>query len=354
MQMSLLELEGFNCVKNRIPFTCHFDLTYHCNIKCVHCYVMDQERPYLTTMEIKDILRQLASAGTLYLNFSGGEILLREDFFEIAEYARKLHFALILSTNGTLIDDAVADKIAKLNPYKVYISIYSSNAQIHDGITRVSGSFKKSVKGIKLLKERGVLVTISNTLLKQNIHDYHNVYLLSKSLGVNFQIDPQITPRIDGNMNPVKFQINETELYRVMSDPLIIELESEKSKEGHKNLKHNINEHDFQILSDIPCKASHSFFYISPYGDVYPCVQFPVFTGNLKEKSFDWIWNDSPSMLKANSLRMSQIPDCSKCENLDYCNFCPGLAHMEAGDVKSPYQRACQEAEIKSKINRKN
>jgi len=350
-QMSLFDIEGDNCVKKGIPFKCHFDLSYHCNMKCIHCYVLEKKQPTLTTIEIKDILRQLASSGTLYLHFSGGEIFTRKDFFEIADYARKLHFALILSTNGTLIDEKIADKIASLNPFKVSISIYSSHAKTHDSITRVSGSFKKSVNAIKLLKERGLWVTINNMVMKQNIHDYHNVYHLSKSLGVNFQVDPQITPRIDGNKNPVKFQINEKDLYQVMSDPLIIGLESEKSENYYKNAKHMVNEDEVEIL-DIPCMASHSFFYISPYGDVYPCVQFPVSAGNLTEKSFDWIWNYSPSMLNARSLRKSKRPACSKCENLSYCNFCPGLAHMESGDVKLPYQRACQEAEIRSKINR--
>ena len=349
---SLLELEGDYFNRNQIPFSCHFDLTYYCNIKCVHCYIVDKEILPLTTMEIKDILSQLAAAGTLYLHFSGGEIFTRRDFFEIAEYARKLHFALILSTNGTLIDEEVADKIARLKPYKVIISIYGSNAKIHDGITRISGSFKNSLNAVKLLKQRGLWVNINNTLMKQNIHDYHNVYQLAKSLDANFKVDPQITPQMDGNINPIKFQIDAKDLYRVMSDPLIIELESETSKYNYENVKHGINKNNDNTFSDIPCNASHSYFYISPYGDVYPCVQFPISAGNLKEKPFSWIWNNSPSMLKARSLRMSQITVCSKCENLNYCNYCPGLAYLEAGNIKSPYQRACQESEIKSKINK--
>jgi MoaA/NifB/PqqE/SkfB family radical SAM enzyme len=127
--------------RKKIPFSCHFDLTYHCNLNCVHCYVVKEDRPELNTAEVKSILDQLAAAGTLYLSFSGGEIFTREDFFEIAEYARKLHFALRLLTNGTLIDEETADRIAALNPDLVSISIYSANPEIHDEITSVPGSF---------------------------------------------------------------------------------------------------------------------------------------------------------------------------------------------------------------------
>ena len=59
-------------------------------------------------------------------------------------------------------------------------------------------------------------------------------------------------------------------------------------------------------------------------------------------------------MLKARSIRMSEIPVCSSCEDLDYCKFCPGLAYMEAGDMESPYPRACQESRINRKIRELN
>ena len=99
-----------------IPISCQFDLTYHCNLNCIHCYIVKNDIPELKTSQIKNILKQLARAGILFLSFSGGEILTREDFFEIAEYARKLHFSLNLKTNGTLIDEEIADKIAALYP----------------------------------------------------------------------------------------------------------------------------------------------------------------------------------------------------------------------------------------------
>ncbi|MCK5553272.1 MAG: radical SAM protein, partial [Deltaproteobacteria bacterium] len=103
-----------------IPFTVHWELTYHCNLRCPHCYVAPQKsRKELSFQQISGILDLLKESGTLYVIFSGGEILTRKDFFRIAGYARKNGFALKLLTNGTLINERVADRIRDLNPLSV-------------------------------------------------------------------------------------------------------------------------------------------------------------------------------------------------------------------------------------------
>lgn len=124
-------------------------------------------------------------------------VFTRKDFFEIASYARELHFALRLLTNGILINEKVADKIASLYPELVGISIYSANPKIHNGITKQNGSLQKSVLAAKMLLERKVKVKLSDVIMKQNVDDYHTVYELAKNLGANFQADYRIAPRTD-------------------------------------------------------------------------------------------------------------------------------------------------------------
>ena len=229
------------------------------------------------------------------------------------------------------------------------ISIYSTDPKVHDGITGVPGSLKKSIKAVKLLREKNIWVNILDVVMQQNINDYPQVLKLAQKFDAHFQLDTQVTPKTNGDVAPVKFQVDAENIFKVRKDPIIIGLEQEASN----GIESHISDLD-RFIADIPCHAGHSFFYISPYADVYPCVQFPISCGNLKEKSFKWIWNNSPNMLKARSIRMSEIPVCSSCKDLDYCNFCPGLAYMEAGDMESPYPRACQESGIKRKIKELN
>ena len=343
-----MQLEDLQCIVNqktvekRIPISCQFDLTYHCNLDCIHCYVAKENRHELKTSEVIDAVDQLATLGTLYLGLSGGEILTRENFFEIAGYARDLHFALNISTNGTLIDKKMADKLSNISPNRVSFSIYSMNPKIHDKITGVSGSLENTIKAVKMLKNRDIPIRIINIIMKPNINEYHQVYQMAKKLDVEFQADPQITPKTDGSLEPLNYQINDKELCRILADPLL-----------NYHLKEDYTETDYTgIFNDLPCSAANNFFYISPYGDVFPCSQFPLLCGNLKENSLDEIWYNSPNMLEASNLRMSSLPVCSKCEIIDYCRYCPGLSILEEDDIMTPPSRCCKEAELRSSLRR--
>src|ERR1700691_4506730 len=92
-----------------IPLGVQLDLTYRCNERCVHCYLDHDDHGEMNTVEIKDLLDQMAAAGVFFLTISGGEILMRRDFFEILEHARARTFCIKLKTNGVLIREKEAE-----------------------------------------------------------------------------------------------------------------------------------------------------------------------------------------------------------------------------------------------------
>jgi len=130
-------------VERHLPWNVHIDLTYRCNERCVHCYLDHHDHGEMTTREVKNVLDQLADAGALFLTFSGGEIFLRQDLFELIRYARGLNFDVSLKTNALLIDESRARKLRELDIRKIQISIYSADAAIHDAITKVPGSLER-------------------------------------------------------------------------------------------------------------------------------------------------------------------------------------------------------------------
>src|SRR5207248_2806393 len=153
-------------VRKRLPLSVQFDLTYRCNERCVHCYLDHDDHGELTTEEVKDVLDQLAAAGTLFLVFSGGELLLRHDFFELLAYARALQFDVKLKSNAVLIKRAEAIRIRDLGVRQVQVSIYSHRPEIHDAITKVPGSLERSLHAIRLLKAEGLHVAMANVLMR--------------------------------------------------------------------------------------------------------------------------------------------------------------------------------------------
>ena len=155
-----------------IPLSVHLDITYRCNERCVHCYLDHEDHGEMTTAEIKDLLAQFAEAGVFFLTLSGGEILLRKDFFEILQYARELTFCVKLKSNAIMIREPEARRIRALGVESIQVSIYSHRAEVHDAITKIQGSLERSVDAIRFLKSYGLKVIIANVLMSQNRQDY--------------------------------------------------------------------------------------------------------------------------------------------------------------------------------------
>src|SRR5437588_9775099 len=103
--MSLMSEVGQKAFNLGVPIAVHMDVTYRCNERCVHCYLDHDDHGEMTTAEIKYVLDQLAEAGVFFITFSGGEVLMRRDFFEIVEYARRLMFNVKIKTNAVMIHE---------------------------------------------------------------------------------------------------------------------------------------------------------------------------------------------------------------------------------------------------------
>lgn len=326
----------------KLPLSVQFDLTYRCNERCVHCYLDHDDHGELSTREVKGVLDQLAAAGTLFLIFSGGELLLRSDFFELLEYACALRFDVKLKTNALLIREAEAARIRDLGVRQVQVSIYSHRAEVHDAITKVPGSLDRSIAAIRFLKAQGLRVLIANVLMRQNAGDYPGVQALAAALGAEFTLDPTITPKMDGDTSVLDLRIPTTQLLRVFTD---------KSLVGEPAAVPPAGTVDPDSLDDTPCSAGHTTCYVSPYGDIYPCVQFPLPSGNLRRERFDDIWRGSQQLEEVRAIRLRDLPTCSVCSLHSSCTRCPGLAYME-GNMRGPSSADCEKSMVSSEARR--
>jgi radical SAM protein with 4Fe4S-binding SPASM domain len=334
--MSSLMLEmAAKAQKLNIPLSVQVDLTYRCNERCVHCYLDHDDHGEMTTAEIKHLLDEMAEAGVFILTFSGGEIFLRKDIFELLEYARRLMFCVKLKTNAVLIREREAARLRDLNIESIQISIYSHRAEVHDAITLIPGSLKRSVDAIRFLKSEGLKVTIANVLMTQNMQDYPGVRALADELGVECTLDPTVTPMMDGNRSTVELGVETGALRQVFRDASLVG---------------NVDEFcavpaqaDDSELESIPCSAGHTACYVSPYGEVFPCVQFPLPTGNVRQQRFVDIWRYSEQMNDVRSIQLKDLTTCSSCSHVGSCSRCPGLAYME-GNMRGPSTQDCQKS----------
>lgn len=339
--MSLMQELNDRALNLGVPLSVHMDLTYRCNERCVHCYLDHEDHGEMNTAEIKCVLDQLAEAGVFFLVFSGGEIFMRRDFFRLVEYARSLSFCVKLKTNAFMIGDKEAERLASLHVDSVQVSIYSHQPAVHDGITKLPGSLERTIAGIRRVRERGIKVIIANVLMRQNLRDYMGVKALAGELGAEYTLDPTITPMMSGDCSIIQLGIDRTDLEKVFRTPELVG---------------NVTEFcipppavDEDVLNEMPCSAGHTACYVSPYGDVYPCVQFPLPTGNLRKQKFLEIWRHSAQMSEVRSIRARDLPVCSTCSHVGTCTRCPGLAYMN-GDMRGPSPQDCEKSYARTGI----
>lgn len=333
--MTLIEELNAKALRLGVPLSAHLDITYRCNERCEHCYLDHDDKGEMSTDELKDLLLQLANRGAFFLIISGGEPLLRRDCFDILEHARKLLFNVKLKTNALLIGEREAKLLVYLGVEQVQVSVYSHRPEVHDSITKVRGSLERTLVAIRRLKSAGLRITIANVLMKQNLADYQGVQALARELGVHSTLDPTITPKIDGDTEVLQLRAPSLNLRSVFRDSELVGNVAEFCSPPAP-----VSD---DMLDGIPCGAGHTSVYVSPYGDVYPCVQFPLSCGNVRAQTFRDIWQNSPQLREVRSIRARDLSTCSSCAHVGTCSRCPGLAYME-GNMRGPSSADCEKA----------
>ncbi len=313
-----------------IPLSMQWDLTWRCDHKCVHCYLTDRHQDELTLDECKDILDQLAKAGTMMLLLSGGDLFLRPDALEIIQEARLRSFDIKINTHGNHIDQALAIELGKIQPSQISLSVYSSLAQEHEAITLIKGSHQKTLNAAKMLVEQGIKVNFKTPIMAHNRKGWMGVGDLAKEIGAKWELDAHINPDDQNDFGLCKIGIDP-------SERVIALLNIMKPHRAHAS---SFEDMPKTPSSERTCSAGSVSGYISPSGKVSPCINWREDVGDLREQSFEEIWFKSPIILKQREIRRaSYLKDCQGCAFHEHCNYCPGLSHAQTGDAgrRSPF-----------------
>ena len=321
------------CSKLNIPAQVVLELTYRCNLRCVHCYVDLDGNDELTSVEYKRVLDQLKAAGTIFLLFTGGEIMVRNDFLEIAAYARYKGFIPGFLTNCTLVTPEISRALAKLRPFSVTTSLYGATPATHESVTLVPGSFERTLEGIKLLVSAGVVPIVQTLIMKTNLNEVTQIKTLVERLGAEARISMDITPSKTGADFPFRYEAEGEELAGCHWNPDILE--------------------SIDDAGPGPCKAGKAICSISPQGNVFPCPMFPLKLGNVKQSSFDSIWHLQPcaELRSIRSITRSDFDICNTCQLRAYCHRCSGVAYLESGHADAPSPSACRQAQARYRLS---
>ncbi len=325
---------------DRIPISGTIELTFRCNFQCVHCYcnlpqndleAIDTE---LKTDEVYRIFDQIAEAGCLWLLITGGEPLVRKDFLDIYEYAKKKGFIPTLFTNGTRLTTEIADALVEWPPFFVEITLYGATKETYEKITGIPGSFDRCQKGIDLLLERKIPLGLKTMAMTVNQGEIQTMKEYADDLGVSFRVDPLVNARLDGSKRPCKFRLSPEEVVKLDLDD---EPRKEKWQKHYKESKKHFPSDKLFI-----CGAGLSMFHIDPYGRMGVCEMSRFQSYDLREGSFEEGWSEFIPQILA--LKPDDDYKCSHCELINLCAQCPGWAWVENGDPGTLVEHLCQVA----------
>jgi len=316
------------------PVSAMIEIADRCNENCVHCYQIQGQKGEMSTEEIFGILEELASMGVLFLTISGGEPTLRHDFLEIVEKARELQFAVKVYSNGLRVNQAMAESLAGLAVQEFQTSLYSHRAEVHDWVTRVPGSFDKTVDAVRYLIANGVKVVMKSPLMSFNVQEYEDYIAFVTGLGADYQFDSEINPREGGERDPTSLRISAGERTALRKDPRVIPDGTQKPAAPP--------------LAAPPCGACKGNVHIEANGELRPCTLLEVKVGDaLDPAGLAKAFHEDPTAQGIRSLSWGDHHGCRDCDLRAYCQRCFANARKESGDALGPYASACARARSK-------
>ncbi len=333
---------------DRIPLLGSIELTFRCNLNCVHCYcnvpLSDKEAQAqeLTFEEICGVIDEIAGMGCLCLLITGGEPLVRRDFLDIYVYAKKRGLLVTLFTNGTMLNPQILDCLQEWPPRRVEITLYGATSETHDRVTRVPGSHERCVRAIGLLLERGIPLGLKTTLTNLNKQELWDVKDYARRLGVDFRFDAVLHARLDGGKTPHEYRISPRE---------VVELDvqdGERWKEWQKYCQTFWPVEVAEAKRLYSCGAGQNTFHIDPYGQLGLCLTDRAHMYDLREGAFHDGWDEF--IPKVRSLPVTQETDCRMCADAALCGHCPAWSHLEHGDLETPVTYLCEIGRLRAGV----
>ncbi len=333
-----------------------WESTSLCNLECIHCrrldVAADLARQDLTAEQAKEFIDSIADFARPILVFSGGEPLARPDIFEIAAHAKTKGLTTALATNGTMIDQSLAVRIAGAGFGRVSISFDGATARTHDGFRGIPGSFERALEGFRQLKSLGMSLQINSTLARHNVAEKQQLYDMAVAMGAAALHIFLLVPVGCGVEISGANQLPAEEYEEVLN------WFYDRSREGRIQTKATCAPHYYRVMRQRAkaegiklsvathgmdavtrgCLAGSAVCFVSHKGEVFPCGYLPVEAGNVLLQPFQEIWEKS--QIFAELRDTSNLKGkCGYCEFKNVCEGCRARAYGEIGDflAEEPY-----------------
>ncbi len=333
----------------RQPVNGAFELINRCNLACRMCYVRHpagdrvMRQKELPASAWLSLARQAVDNGMVFLLLTGGEVFLRSDFFEIYEPLTRMGLILTLFTNGTLITDAVAERLAHAPPSRTDITLYGATAATYEAITGVPGSYGRCCAGIEALVKRRIPLGLKTTITRQNVGELEAMRQIAHSWGLPFSAGWLLSKRRDGVLSDIA-------ACRLSAQDCVT-LEATDRASADEWTEAALRESSVSNDSNFYCQAGKAAFVVSPWGEINPCLYLTQPAARPLEIGFRAAWeqvqrfvDDAPTL----------APVCLACDARAFCWRCPAWSKLETDTLTKPVPYLCEIARARKERYQKH
>lgn len=337
--------------RTRTPANGSIELLPLCNMNCDMCYVrlsreeMEKLGRLRTADEWLEIGRQMKEAGVLFLLLTGGEPFLYPEFRRLYLELRRMGMIITINTNGTLIDEDLAEFLGKYKPRRVNITLYGTDEEAYANLCHYPGGYEKTLRGIRLLRECGVDVKVAGSLVRANKDDLDKLLDVQNELNVPVRVDTYMMPATRERSLPYNMQsrLAPEEAARAGIHALKREMGPELFPQYVQQSIYRADHPETAeaVPGHMSCMAGQCSFTINWQGEMRPCVILSEPAVSVFEVGFEAAWK----YIVEETDKILLNAKCSTCHMRHLCRTCAASALLETGSYDGVPDYMCRYAE---------
>jgi radical SAM protein with 4Fe4S-binding SPASM domain len=321
----------------RQPVNGTFELTERCNLTCRMCYVCQSpgdpasRARELSALQWLELARASVANGMAFLLLTGGEVFLRTDFFEIYTPLTRLGLITTLFTNGTLITETIAARLAEAPPSRTEITLYGATAATYEAVTGILGSHARCCAGIEALVKRRVPLGLKATITRRNVDELDAMRQMAHDWGLPFSAGWLLSRRRDGTLSDVA-------ACRLPAAECVA-LEATDRASASEWTEAALRESTLGPDRNFFCQAGQAAFVVNPWGEMNACIDLPRPAARPLETGFGAAWERVQRYVDS---APPMAPVCLACDARGYCQRCPAWSALETETLTEPVPYLCE------------
>lgn len=326
------------------------EITNACNERCIHCYLPDSIKDNPVTLNVNEIIRiinEFVELGGKSVTLTGGEVFLHKDIQAIIRHIKSSKLQYGLYSNLILLSDRHLDFLCEYRPCLVQVSLYAMQPELHDTITKIKGSWHRSMNAITKLRQKGIPVKIAYPVMRENADNIVELIKFTQDNHIEFEPSFVISARCDQSDDNLIHRLTEDEFDRMVKT-LLLEVPEFAKEYFLRKAPDYTADYDFiEFLNSPLCPAGHLGLYVTAGGEVTVCPQLqgkPI--GDISRVTLKGIWEQSEWLKMLRALTNGCFETCMDCPYIDFCNRCYAVNHTETGSILKIPKEICAQARI--------